>query len=108
MNTRIYLLAFGAALSALSANAEDEVARGYALAGEKGCFECHTMSYAYIGPSFRALAERYRLDPDTRAQLPGIIRAGSRGHWGERFAMRPRTHLTDEQVNALIDWILSQ
>jgi cytochrome c len=87
---------------------ENDAARGYTLAGEKGCFECHTMSYAYIGPPFRALAERYRLDPDARAQLPEIIRAGSRGHWGERFAMRPQVHLTDEQVDVLIDWMLSQ
>jgi cytochrome c len=108
MNTSICSLALGALLSTVSAIAEDDVARGYALAGEKGCFDCHTMSYTYVGPSFRALAERYRLDPDARAQLPGIVRAGSRGHWGERFAMRPQIHLTDEQVNVLIDWMLSQ
>jgi cytochrome c len=85
-----------------------DATRAYALAGEKGCFECHTLSYGYIGPSFRALAERYRLDPAARAQLPGIVRAGSRGHWGERFAMQPQIHLTDEQVKVLADWMLSQ
>ena len=37
--------------------------RGYELAGTKGCLDCHALSYAYIGPSFRALAERYRLEP---------------------------------------------
>jgi cytochrome c len=107
MRELIWVSLLGVFISASLAE-ESGVARGYALAAEKGCFECHAMSYGYIGPSFRALAERYRLDPETRAQLPEIVRAGSRGHWGERFAMRPQIHLTDEQVVVLIDWMLSQ
>jgi cytochrome c len=90
------------------AGAGEDFDRGYELAGTKGCLECHALSYAYIGPSFRALAERYRLDPDYRARLPYIIRGGSAGHWGERFVMWPQPHLTNEEMKVLVDWVVSQ
>jgi cytochrome c len=86
----------------------DDFDRGYALALKKGCFECHTLGSNYVGPSFHALAERYRFDPEARVQLPDIIRAGSKGHWGERFNMWPQVRLTDDEVKLLVDWVLSQ
>ena len=87
---------------------QNDLDPGYLLAGEKGCFECHAPGYDYVGPSFRSLAERYRFDPEARAQLPSVLQAGSRGHWGGRFEMRPQIHLTPEQLQRLVDWVLAQ
>ena len=81
---------------------------GYTLASEKGCFECHALGQTEVGPSFRAVARRYRFDPEARAHLPYVIRGGSAGHWGERFAMWPQARLSDAEVRQLVDWVLSQ
>ena len=90
------------------AGADDIPDRGYQLATNKGCFECHTVGRDYVGPSFRSVAERYRLNPETRSDLADVIRAGSRGHWGERFEMWPQVHLHEDEVQLLIDWVVSQ
>jgi cytochrome c len=108
MTATRYLLAAAVAPTLALAAASEDFDRGYELAGTKGCLECHALSYRYIGPSFRALAETYRLDPAYRAKLPYIIRGGSAGHWGERFVMWPQQQLTDEEMKLLVDWILSQ
>ena len=81
---------------------------GLALAIAKGCMECHALGHSEVGPSFRAIARRYRFDADARVRLPYIIRGGSAGHWGDRFAMWPQPRLSDAEVKQLLDWILSQ
>ncbi len=108
MKPTAYLLAAAVAPTLALAGAGEDFDRGYELAGTKGCLECHALSYRYIGPSFRAIAETYRLDPDYRRRLPYIIRGGSAGHWGERFVMWPQPQLTDQEMKLLVDWILSQ
>jgi cytochrome c len=86
----------------------EKFASGYALAIQKGCFECHALGRTEVGPSFRAIASSYRFDPNARERLPYVIRGGSAGHWGERFAMWPQQRLTKEEVSELVDWVLSQ
>jgi cytochrome c551/c552 len=86
----------------------DDFDRGYRLADTKGCLECHALGYSYIGPSFSAIAQRYRRNSEFRERLPYIIRGGSAGHWGERFVMWPQARLSDTEVRQLVDWIISQ
>jgi cytochrome c len=105
------LIAFLActALPVLAADgASEKFASGYALADSKGCFECHALGRREVGPSFRAVAHRYRFDPQARERLPYVIRGGSAGHWGERFVMWPQSRLSDGEVKELVDWVLSQ
>jgi cytochrome c len=90
------------------AGAGEDFDRGYKLADTKGCLECHALGYSYIGPSFSAIAQRYRRNPEYRERLPYVIRGGSAGHWGERFVMWPQVRLSDAEVHQLVDWVLSQ
>ena len=90
------------------ADTGDDFDRGLKLAEQKGCFDCHTLGRSYIGPSFAAIAQHYRRNPQDRDQLPYIIRGGSAGHWGNRFIMWPRANLSDQEVRQLVSWILSQ
>lgn len=107
MKRWIGVLTVGLALSTCAA-AEDDFDRGYALASEKGCLDCHALGHDYVGPSFSSIAQRHRYDPEARAQLASVIEAGSRGHWGERFHMWPQVRLTREQIQRLVDWVLMQ
>jgi len=61
-----------------------------------------------VGPSFRAVARRYRFDPQARERLAYVTRGGSAGYWGERFVMWPQPRLSDAAVKELVDWVLSQ
>jgi cytochrome c len=94
-------------LLAMADPAED-FDRGYALAQEKGCFDCHQLGSRDVGPSFRAIAQRYRYDVFNRRDLPIVIRGGSIGHWGERFAMWPQRQVTGEEARILTEWVLAQ
>jgi cytochrome c len=108
MKTLIVLLACSALPGLAWAEASEKFESGYALATDKGCFECHALGRTEVGPSFRAIARRYRFYPEARERLPYVIRGGSAGHWGDRFAMWPQTGLSAEEVRQLVDWVLSQ
>jgi cytochrome c len=107
---RAYLYVFVAALASASAAAapDEDFDRSYRLAGDKGCFDCHALGRTDAGPSFRAIAQRYRFNAQQRQRLPAVIRGGSAGHWGDRFVMWPQPRLNDDEVRQLVDWILSQ
>ena len=60
------------------------------------------------GAVFCSIAQRYRFDLPHQERLPYVIRGGSIGHWGERFAMWPQQQLSDEEVRVLVEWVLSQ
>jgi cytochrome c len=100
-------LALAFPLLALADSGED-FDRGLKLAEQKGCFDCHALGRSYVGPSFAAIAQYYRRNPQDRERLPYIIRGGSAGHWGDRFIMWPRSNLSDQELQQLVKWILSQ
>jgi cytochrome c len=110
MKTTIRLLALACAAlyTYAAAGPAEDFDRGYRLAEEKGCFDCHALGYTDAGPSFRAIAQRYQFDPEYVALLPFIIRGGSAGHWGDRFVMWPQPRLSSEEVEQLVHWIMSQ
>jgi cytochrome c len=95
-------------LVATTALSADDFERGFALARQKGCLECHALGWRDVGPSFSSIAQRYRFDPGGRERLPYVIRGGSAGHWGDRFVMWPQVSLSDAEVQQLVEWILSQ
>lgn len=108
MKSFIGLLVCAALLVAAVPAPSADFERGYALAREKACLECHALGWRDVGPSFRAIAQRYRFDQRGRERLPQVIRGGSAGHWGERFVMWPQVPLSDAEVRQLVEWILSQ
>ena len=108
MKPSISLLTCVTLLIAATPASSVDFERGYALARQKGCLECHALGYRDVGPSFRSIAQRYRFDHRGRERLPQVIRGGSAGHWGERFVMWPQVQLSDAEVQQLIEWILSQ
>lgn len=108
MKSAVVVLLCAALPSLALAGPDDDFARGYALANEKGCFECHALGHTEVGPAFRAIARRYRFDAQAPERLPYVIRGGSVGHWGERYVMWPQPRLSDDEVRQLVAWVLSQ
>ena len=88
-------VALAAALSAASPAARAEAA-GLALAQQKNCMSCHSVTRQFMGPSLHDVAARYAHK----------ILDGSTGVWGT-VPMPANTQLTPDQAATLAAWVLS-
>lgn len=79
---------------------------GKDLVAANGCGACHQIDGISVGPAFRAVADRYKNDPDPVAYLIRKIGEGSSGTWGEN-AMPGFGHLSEEDRGALASYVLS-
>ena len=80
---------------------------GQALAQAKGCMACHQVAVRVVGPAYKDVAARYRGQADAAAQLAAKVKGGGAGTWGT-IPMPPQPTLTDDEVNALVAWVLAQ
>lgn len=78
---------------------------GLALMQQNACIACHAVSAKVLGPSFAQVGDRYRSDPAAAGKLFEKIKHGSTGVWGA-IPMPPQGHVKDEDVKALVGWIL--
>lgn len=74
------------------------------VAEAAGCFGCHAVASRVVGPSYVEVADKYK-GQDAAAKLFAKVRAGGEGVWGE-VAMPPQTDIKDEDLKALVAWIL--
>lgn len=90
---------------ASSAAAEDP----QALQDQARCGMCHQIENPMLGPSYQAIAERYRDQDGAADEIFSRMREGSQGVWGQA-PMPPVTEaaLNDEQLQIVIDWILNR
>ncbi len=86
-------------------NAED----GKGLALKYGCFACHATNEGVIGPSFKAIAERYKGDTGAKSTLIAKLKNGGTGVWGRKLQPKYKDEIKNEQdYSVLINWVLSQ
>jgi cytochrome c len=78
-----------------------------ALLQRSGCLSCHALDRQLVGPAYRRVAERYRGRPEAAAMLFQKVRQGGTGAWGH-LVMPPNPQVGDEDLKALIQYILSQ
>lgn len=78
------------------------------LAKSVGCFACHAVDHAKVGPAYAAIAARYAHDPNAAAVLQHAILDGHQGGWGiiPMPAYAPDGILTPAQAGELARWIL--
>jgi cytochrome c len=77
------------------------------LAKDAGCTSCHNATEKVVGPSFKAIAEKYKGDKGAADQLVQSVRNGSKGTWG-RIPMPPHNSLAEAEVKAIVGWILAR
>ncbi len=90
----------------LAAKQASTAAAARKLAEGGGCLGCHGLNAGIVGPGMSQVAAKYRGDAAAAAKLAAKIRAGGAGVWGE-IAMPPQRGPSDEELKALVDWILS-
>ena len=77
------------------------------LATQSGCTACHQVEMKVVGPSYKDVAAKYKDQADAAAMLGTKVKAGGTGTWGQ-VPMPPQPTLTDDEVNALVTWVLAQ
>jgi cytochrome c len=83
--------------------------KGSTWINESDCKGCHAMKAKSIGPSFTAVAERYKNVTNRPAlinRLGAKIITGGKGVWGEH-AMNPHPQLSKETTTEIVKYILS-
>jgi cytochrome c len=71
-----------------------------------GCSACHAVDKKIVGPAYQDVAAKYKGDKDAPAKLVQKVKAGGSGVWGQ-VPMPPNSAVPDEDVKALVTWILS-
>lgn len=91
-----------ASVSAAAAATPEESSRS------AGCIACHMADAKLVGPSWKEIAARYQGDANAAANLAARLRVGGTGVWGQiPMPATPKERISDEELAALVDWVLA-
>ena len=79
------------------------------LAKAKQCFSCHQIDKEMIGPSFKAIAKKYKGMANAEIMLAERVKKGGTAHFGTATmpSQAARVELTDAEAKSLVAWILA-
>jgi cytochrome c len=77
-----------------------------ALATSSGCMACHQLEAKVIGPAYKEVAAKYKGDAAAVDMLVSKVKSGGVGTWGQ-IPMPPNAHVSDDDIRAIVDWVLS-
>ena len=75
------------------------------LARKNNCMACHQIEKRVVGPSLLEIAAKYKTDTGAPARLADKVKNGGSGAWG--VIPMPPNALPDEDISALVKWILA-
>jgi len=93
-----------AAAAPVAATVETDAA-AMALARKSNCFACHALDKKVMGPTWKAVASKYRSDANAQTYLENRIAKGGGGVWGA-VPMPAQPGLSAEQSAQLARFIL--
>ncbi|MEO1212756.1 MAG: PQQ-dependent sugar dehydrogenase [Bacteroidota bacterium] len=79
---------------------------GQKLIANSDCATCHGLKIKSVGPSYFAIADRYRNQYDMVGYLASKIISGGNGNWGEKIMAGHPQH-TLEECSEMVRYILS-
>lgn len=79
---------------------------GLKLMKASDCFTCHQQDVTIVGPSFKAIKEKYTLTDANVASLTDKVTKGGTGVWGQ-VAMPGHPNLDKADAEKMIRYILS-
>ena len=101
--TKIILIFLVSYLQTAHSASDDQNA--FSIAKKNACLGCHAINKKIVGPSFQAVAEKYKSDPNAQTFLKNKIAKGGSGSWGV-VPMPANTKLNDADLSTLAGWIL--
>lgn len=79
---------------------------GLSLMRQSDCFNCHAVETQLVGPSFVAIADKYRKQPGADDLLNKKVRLGGSGVWGQ-IPMLAHPQHTEDEVAIMLRWMLA-
>ena len=76
------------------------------LATAKNCMACHAAAVKLVGPSFKAIADKYAGQKDAADKLAIKIIKGGSGVWGP-VPMPANAQVSPDEAKKLATWILA-
>ena len=77
------------------------------LAAQAGCTTCHAADKPLLGPSWQAIAGKYKGQANAAALLADRVRKGGVNVWGKLpMPPTPADKLSDADLKALVSWVL--
>jgi cytochrome c len=76
------------------------------LAKKSNCMTCHQVNKKVVGPSYEDVAKKYAGQADAVQTLTAKVKTGGKGTWGP-VPMPPNTNVKDDDIVALVKWILA-
>jgi cytochrome c len=111
MNIRIAALSVAGALALISAGAGAAIddKKATEIMNKSGCSACHNVEKKVVGPAYKEVAKKHKGDKSAAAMLVKKVREGGSGAYGQ-IPMPPNSkgQISDEDLKALIDWVLSK
>ncbi len=80
---------------------------GKGLMANSDCKSCHTINKTAVGPSFLAIAKRYKTQKGAIDQLSKKIIAGGAGSWGTEHVMSAHPQLSNADTREIVKYIFS-
>ncbi|MFT4065154.1 c-type cytochrome [Paraburkholderia sp.] len=99
-------VALAITLSVASPAIYAEASTDLALAQQKNCMSCHSVTRPFMGPALHDVAAKYAGREDAATYLKHKILDGSTGVWGT-VPMPANTQLTPDQAAVLATWVLT-
>ena len=85
-----------------------DIEKGSALITKSDCLTCHKVNEVLIGPSYSAVAYKYKGLSDTIvSHLASKIVAGGNGAWGQ-IPMAAHPGISKEDAELMVHYILAQ
>jgi cytochrome c len=75
------------------------------LADKHACLNCHQVQKKLVGPSFKAIADKYRGQADAAPKLVAKLAQGGTGVWGA-VPMPAMPQVPADDAKRLVDWVL--
>lgn len=77
-----------------------------ALAQKSGCLACHGVDKKVLGPSFKDVAAKYK-GQAVEAKLVEKVKKGGSGVWGPMPMPANSPQVKDDDIKAIVKWILT-
>jgi cytochrome c len=77
------------------------------LAQKSGCLTCHTIEKKLVGPAWNEIAVKYRGQKDVEAKLVAKVAKGGSGAWGNTPMPPNAPRVKENDIKALVHFILS-
>ncbi len=79
------------------------------IMNKAGCVACHDIDKKIMGPAYIDVAKKRKGEPGAAAMLEEKIREGGGGAYGPiPMPPNPKSKISDDELNAMVKWVLTK